>query len=88
MSVQEIKDILSCNKVKVKFEKSDGTIREMVATTDSLIIGKEYIPSTKPKNLNMDSDNIRCYDLESKAWRSFNESRLISLEVINDRKET
>lgn len=73
-----IRQLLNSGVVNVRFEKRDGSTREMRCTTNPLLIpeGKE------PKNvhLTVNSDQVRVFDLEKNEWRSFNVNNLLSYE--------
>lgn len=62
------------SKVVVEFEKSDGTIRKMDCTLNLDLIPKFSIPDWSDQDRTkeiLDSDALKVYDLEKKAWRSF-----------------
>lgn len=65
--VEEQKALLNKCVVKFKFQKTDGTIREAIGTTNL-----KFIPEAKhPKNPAATSDSqIPYYDLESGSWKS------------------
>lgn len=65
--VQQQKDLLNNCVVKFQFQKTDGSIRTAVGTTNL-----KFIPEAKhPKNPAATSDNtIPFYDLESGSWKS------------------
>jgi len=76
----------SSNKVRVVFEKKDGTIRTMVCTKDINTIPEEYRPADKA-----DSDRpgrptpahlFSAFDLEGNGWRSFTIDKVISIEPV------
>lgn len=65
--------------VKFQFQKTDGSIREAVGTTNL-----KFIPSDKhPKNAtNTNDSTIPYYDLESGKWKSMQiNAQYISLKV-------
>lgn len=70
-----IRQLLSAGPVLVKFEKRDGSIREMLCTTSVLLIPEEKTP--KHTHLTVNSDQVRVFDLDLKEWRSFNINNLI-----------
>lgn len=73
-----IRQLLNNHVVNVRFEKRDGTVREMRCTTNPLLI-----PDNKePKNvhLTVNSDQVRVFDLEKNEWRSFNVNNLLDYE--------
>lgn len=59
-----------------KFEKKDGTIREMNATLNSSQIDSRYHKETNPNPHDANPDLVVCWDVEAKGWRSFNISTL------------
>lgn len=74
----QIRQLLNSSIVNVKFEKRDGSTREMRCTTNPLLIpeGKE------PKNIHLtvNSDQVRVFDLDKGEWRSFNMNNLLDYE--------
>lgn len=79
---EELVNILKSGIVRVVFNKADGTERTMFAT-----LVPEYIPQkpvvegviVTPRK--QSEDNIRVFDTEIKAWRSFKISSLIDIRV-------
>ena len=78
--------------VRVTFEKKDGTVREMVATLNPLLIPQKEdvsISSTGDVVNNKNPDrktnpNIQIvYDLEKQSWRSFRKDSVISYGEVN-----
>lgn len=65
--VQQQKELLESCVVKFKFQKTDGSIREAIGTTNL-----KFIPVAQhPKNPAAVSDNtIPYYDLETGKWKS------------------
>lgn len=61
----------------VKFEKADGTIREMRCT-----LKEEFLPPKKDEySPRKENDTVLAvWDLEKNAWRSFNLDAILSLE--------
>jgi len=74
----ELREKLAAGEVFVRFEKRDGSIREMRCTTNPLLIPKDKEP--KNAHITVSSDQVRVYDLENKGWRSFNVNSLVSYE--------
>ena len=71
------------DKVKVVFEKKDGTIRTMICTRNTDLIPetqrKEHgAPSAKPTPDHL----FPVYDLESKGWRSFTIGKVLSVDPV------
>lgn len=83
-----LKSLLHTTIVEVKFEKVDGTIRDMKCTlrTDLLPPPEEVEENDdseeKPKR-KVSPDVLRVWDLEKEAWRSFRWDKIksISFEV-------
>jgi hypothetical protein len=76
LRTQLLTELRTSPEVSVTFTKSDGTIRVMRATLNFGVIPKEDHPksadwSTTEFFKQPNSDTIRCYDLDKKAWRSF-----------------
>lgn len=68
------------NVCRIKFVKSDGSMREMQATINSNFIDKDHIPSGKGSPYT--KTTMRVYDTEKRAWRSFRFDSLKMIEVI------
>lgn len=77
-SIEEFKNELRKGKVRFKYYKVDGEIREAYGTLNKDIIGDENLPKGD-KDIHVSEYNIRYFDLEKKAWRSFKSSNLISI---------
>ena len=82
VSIDTLKKELSEGALFVTFKKKDGTIREMVGTTNINIIPGEFHPKSitdvkaeKPKDL------VIIFDLTKNGWRSFNFTGLISFQT-------
>ena len=80
MTKSELIEMLHKTNMVVKFQKKDGSERIMVCTLADDIIPEDAIPKGTGYKLSEDSDQIRVFDLEKEAWRSFNYSSIISAE--------
>ena len=60
----------------IKFMKKDGTERVMKCTRNSNLIPVEHQPKGETQQITESTDNIRVFDVEKQAWRSFNYSSL------------
>jgi len=81
--IQELKEHLSkllrSGKVAVKFEKVDGTIRDMVCTTSEQYIPENILEEQREAKPRKENPNIqRVWDLEKEAWRGFRLDSIIS----------
>jgi len=81
----ELKKLLSENKLSVLFTKKDGEKRAMLCTLQA-----DYLPVTdkkegdEVKKVKKQSDeNISVWDLEKNSWRSFRLDSLISYSIID-----
>ena len=74
----ELKAKMRNGKVKFKYTKKNGEIRDALGTLNSDIYGKENEPTGN--GYSVPEDQIRYYDLNSKGWRSFIIDNLISYE--------
>ena len=79
---EETKKIFDlAEKVKVVFEKKDGTERTMICTRSTYLIPEAHHPkgtSTKEQNYEV----MPVYDLEKQAWRSFRLDSVVSIEPL------
>ena len=74
-----IRTAMRTGVVSISFEKADGSIREMKATTNEVLInqslsvgglpllGEDYVPEEYDEN----QSYHRVFDLEIKEWRGF-----------------
>lgn len=73
---------LRTNKVKVIFEKTDGTKREMLATLKE---GLAVFTESKTGKVKKENPEVcAVYDLEANGWRSFRWDKLIDFIVLHD----
>lgn len=70
---------LSFGSCRVMFRKADDSVREMICTTNSALIGDRDTPVPVTNGF-MKEGVIRVFDLEAKAWRSFRVDRVMSFE--------
>ena len=76
---EEITSMLEVGVVQVTFEKKDGTMRKMVATTNMNKIPKEHHPIGFGRN----NETVKAvYDLEANGWRSFRWDSVKDIEVV------
>lgn len=61
--------LLKTDLVTVRFEKKDGTIREMHCTLMERKIPEEKTPNGKGKKQSLDA--LAVFDIEKQEWRSF-----------------
>lgn len=77
MTFQEIKKMLNEGNVKFVFTKKDGTEREAYGTTKLDNIPEESHP--KGVGTESSSDQVRYFDLDKNAWRSFNFANFVKV---------
>lgn len=72
---------LSFNICVVEFEKVDGTFRTMICTTRT-----DQIPYTGPtgKVVTVPEHQVRVWDVQKQAWRSFNIDTVVSFSVVEE----
>ena len=70
--------VLKEGEVNLKFEKKDGTVRDMKATLKSDMVVEYEKKTDKEKVIN--EEILPVFDLEKQEWRSF---RLDSLKEIH-----
>lgn len=77
MQQTEIEAMLEKGVVELVFEKKDGTIRKMLATTNLGMIPKE----NHPIGFGRKSETAKpVFDLEAGGWRSFRWDSLLEVE--------
>ena len=70
--------------IQLVYRKSDGSVREALATTNpNVIYSKGAVPYGKGK-AKATEDVITYFDMAKKAWRSFRFDRLISVTLPDD----
>lgn len=77
MTIQEIKKMLNQGEVKFVFTKKDGTEREARGTTNLGTIPEESHP--KGTGADVVGDQVRYFDLDKNAWRSFNFANFVKV---------
>lgn len=83
MDKNTLKDHLSKCVAKITFNKSDGTLREMLCT-----LMEEYLPTPQPlddtpKLPRKENDGVLAvWDIDSKGWRSFRLDSITNIEYI------
>lgn len=81
--MDSIKSALAAGRVKLKFYKADGSIREMTGTTNNLLF-TWISKSTKDKsNKPVDPNLLRIWDLDKNEWRSVKVDRIIEWTSIS-----
>ena len=82
-SKSELKENLAKCVANVKFNKADGSVREMLCTLMS-----DYLPTVEPldesqKVPRKDNDDVLAvWDMDKKAWRSFRLDSIINIDYI------
>lgn len=70
-----LRKLLSAGKtVYVRFEKADGSTRNMICTQNIRMIPKESHPAKTP--MKYDRTQIRVWDVVAQEWRSMREERI------------
>jgi hypothetical protein len=69
-----LEDQLAHHRVRVEFNKVDGTPRSMLCTKNPDIITEQHMPRSDFNNLDVPptapSKVLRVFDLEKQSWRS------------------
>lgn len=85
---EKIITLLHEGTCKVVFVKKNGEVRTMFATLETSRLPPINPSETTTKKLILDSpaarDQIRVFDIESKGWRSFTLSSLVSITTAYD----
>jgi len=83
-----LRKLLRSGSVMIEFEKLDGTIRQLQATTNFDLIPEDFVPKNNDGKVDTldkeDVDLIKCFDQEANGWRSFRPSRVIKVETQGD----
>lgn len=72
ISREELLQELSKTTLTVTFTKKDGTDRTMKCTRSTSVIPTEFHPKNETEVES--TDNVRVFDVDLQAWRSFNYS--------------
>lgn len=83
MDAVEYRELLNVGTYKVLFTKKDGSIREMVATTDPRIIGEEFFAFPPLPTEMVHPTQVRCYDLDAEGWRSFSAESVLEWKLFS-----
>jgi hypothetical protein len=79
MAIDDVSlDRLLKGRARVVFMKKDGSVREIVCTTNLSLVPTELHPRGTGK---YNIDIQRVFDLELNEWRSFYKSYLMSVEA-------
>jgi hypothetical protein len=78
MTTDEFRAALETGVVRFKFRKADGTVREMLGTTDPTRFSYSFKGEVSDR---VDTAVTPVYDLEKKAWRSLRNDSLIDWSV-------
>ena len=66
----------------VNFTKKDGTDRTMKCTLDTNLIPASMVPqsdgNTQTEEKTVNTEVVKCFDLEKDAWRSFRVDSVVS----------
>ena len=69
-------------RCSVRFTKKDGTSRLMECTLDPNLIPASMVPSTdgntQTEEKAVNTEIVKCFDLEKEAWRSFRVDLVVS----------
>ena len=77
-TIEELLQTLKRGITIVKFLKKDDTERVMIATLDPKLM-PEFEATVTQEYVQKNTNQIRVYDMEVEAWRSFLFDRIISI---------
>lgn len=81
----EVISLLHDNIMEIVFTKKDGSSRIMLCTLkDDLLPPKVIVEGQESRQKKKSQETQTVYDLEAKAFRSFNKSSLINYKVISN----
>lgn len=81
LTYNQIKKKLTESKAKVIFTKADGTERTLICTLNMDIIPKDNHPKGS-KDIIVNTDVIKAFDLEINQWRSFRIDSVKQFDVL------
>lgn len=95
LAVEEVIHNLNKEVCRIKFKKKDGTLRELVGTTNRELIAtlvepkeedhtpkREYTPKLDDAGNPIPPTSIRIFDLGISEWRSFNRNSVVEANVL------
>lgn len=82
MKRQELISTLKQGKTEVVFTKADGTSREMLCTLQAELLPTIEETTTPKKKRAVNESQLRVYDLEKEAWRSFTIASVQSIKRV------
>lgn len=85
MTIDEIREQLRQETLEVHFKKKDGSIRRMVCTTHTDVLGED-ISSVRSAPV-FQNEIVTVWDVEADAWRSFRFDSIVSVAQL-DRAST
>jgi len=74
---------LSIGPTQVLFEKANGTMREMLCTTNQEYIDYEFKKSDGTKTPTDNSESVTVWDVESQGWRKLTKGKIRSVDSID-----
>jgi len=83
-TIDQVRAFLHNHVLDIQFKKKDGTLRNMLATTNPLYLPEPVVETedeAPKKKRNPPKTIVTCFDVEAKAWRSFRFSNLKSVAV-------
>lgn len=80
-----IQTALRIGVISITFKKSDGELREMMATLNPSALEEMGIEYNHSKICGENLDVVTVVDFEEKAWKSFRMDRLVSIAAISAR---
>lgn len=80
VEVETLKERMRKEPTEFMYTKKDGSCRTAIGTLDPELIEKEGGVEALPKNVSTPAEGtVPYFDLEKKAWRSFNRESLIEI---------
>ena len=81
MTIDEIREQLRQETLEVHFKKKDGSIRRMVCTTHTDVLGED-ISSVRSAPV-FQNEIVTVWDVEADAWRSFRFDSIVSVAQLD-----
>lgn len=76
-------EALNEGTARIKFEKADGSMRELYGTRNSDLIPQEYSPEGENRSQSRKPNEsvVTVFDLEANGWRSFRKDKFVSFSA-------
>jgi hypothetical protein len=80
--IENVLSALNEGTARIRFTKTDGSVRELFGTRNPNLIPTEFQPKDSESSTRKVNESVvTVFDLESNGWRSFKKDSLLDFEV-------